>query len=101
MPDSRDPKDGTSGFWRRSRFLQGAASSAAAKQMVADHEEAVGLFKSEAAAGEANADLNAFAQPMLATLEHHKSMADALASQHGGAYSRRARCARTSRALRR
>ena len=52
--------------------------------MVVDHEEAVGLFKSEAAAGEANADLSAFAQQMLATLEHHKSMADALASQHGG-----------------
>jgi putative membrane protein len=67
------------------RMQTGAAFDARyANPMVADHEEAVGLFGSEAVAGEADADLSAFARQMLPTLEHHKSMADALASQHGG-----------------
>jgi putative membrane protein len=67
------------------RAQTGAAFDAAyAEQMVADHAEAVALFKSEAAA-QGDADLSAFAQKTLPTLEHHKSMADALAAQHGAA----------------
>ena len=64
------------------RTQTGAAFDAAyAKQMVADHEEAVALFKSAASAN-MDPDLGAFAQKTLPTLEHHKSMADALAAQH-------------------
>jgi putative membrane protein len=64
------------------RTQTGAAFDAAyAKQMVADHVEAVALFKS-AAASSMDSDLSAFAQKTLATLEQHKSMADALAAQH-------------------
>jgi putative membrane protein len=64
------------------RGQTGAAFDAAyAKQMVSDHEEAVALFNSEAAAT-TDPDLSAFAQKTLPTLEHHKSMADKLAAQH-------------------
>jgi putative membrane protein len=64
------------------RSQTGAAFDAAyAKQMVSDHEDAVALFTSEAAAT-TDPDLSAFAQKTLPTLEHHKSMADKLAAQH-------------------
>ena len=59
-----------------------AFDAAYAKQMVADHEEAVALFKSEAAGVKADAELAAFAQKTLPTLESHKTMADALAAAH-------------------
>lgn len=62
----------------------GAFDADYAKQTVADHEEAVGLFKSAAARGQSDPDLSGFAQKILPTLEHHESMADALASAHGG-----------------
>jgi putative membrane protein len=63
------------------RGQTGAAFDAAyAKQMVADHVEAVALFKN--AAANTDPDLAGFAQKTLPTLEHHKSMADALAAQH-------------------
>jgi putative membrane protein len=68
------------------RGQTGAAFDVAySKQMAADHEEAVALFKSEAATGNTDPDLSAFAQKTLPTLEHHKSMADALAAQHASA----------------
>jgi putative membrane protein len=68
------------------RAQTGAAFDAAySKQMVADHVEAVALFKSEAAAASTNADLSAFVQKALPTLEQHKTMADALAANHGSA----------------
>jgi putative membrane protein len=64
------------------RSQTGAAFDAAyAKQMVSDHEEAVALFNSEAAST-TDSDLSAFAQKTLPTLEHHKNMADKLATQH-------------------
>jgi putative membrane protein len=47
------------------------------KAMVKDHKEAVALFKSEAASGK-NADLKAFAQTTLPTLESHLKMAESL-----------------------
>jgi putative membrane protein len=66
------------------RSQSGSAFDAAySKQMLADHADAVALFKSEAGAGSSNSDLSAFAQKTLPTLEHHKSMADALAANHG------------------
>jgi putative membrane protein len=67
------------------RSQTGAAFDAAyAQQMVSDHEEAVALFTSEAAAT-TDTDLSAFAQKTLPTLEHHKKMADALAAHHAAA----------------
>ena len=47
------------------------------KAMVDDHKEDVDLFKKEAASGQ-NADLKAFAQKTLPTLEEHLRMAQAL-----------------------
>jgi putative membrane protein len=65
------------------RAQTGATFDAAyATQMVADHVEAVALFK-VAAAAHMDPDLAGFAQKTLPTLEQHKSMADALAAQHG------------------
>jgi putative membrane protein len=67
------------------RSQTGAAFDAAyAQQMVSDHQEAVALFTSEAAAT-ADPDLSAFAQKTLPTLQHHQKMADALATQHPAA----------------
>ena len=64
------------------RGQTGAAFDAAyAQQMVSDHEGAVALFNSEAAAT-TDPDLSAFAQKTLPTLEHHKAMADTLAANH-------------------
>jgi putative membrane protein len=64
------------------RGQTGAAFDAAyAQQMVSDHEGAVALFNSEAAAT-TDPDLSAFAQKTLPTLEHHKAMADKLAANH-------------------
>ena len=48
-----------------------------AKAMVKDHKEDIDLFKKEASSGE-NADLKAFAQKTLPTLEEHLRMAEAL-----------------------
>jgi putative membrane protein len=48
-----------------------------AKQMVSDHEEAVALFQKEASSG-SDADLKAFAQKTLPTLQEHLKMAKAL-----------------------
>jgi len=48
-----------------------------AKAMVKDHKEDIDLFKKEASSG-ANADLKAFAQRTLPTLEEHLRMAEAL-----------------------
>jgi putative membrane protein len=47
------------------------------KAMVDDHKEDVDLFKKEASSGQ-NADLKAFAQKTLPTLEEHLRMAQAL-----------------------
>jgi putative membrane protein len=58
--------------------MQGADfDKAYAKQMVSDHEEAVALFQKEASAG-SDADLKAFAQKTLPTLQEHLKMAQAL-----------------------
>jgi putative membrane protein len=48
-----------------------------AKAMVKDHKEDIDLFKKEASSGQ-NADLKAFAQRTLPTLEEHLRMAEAL-----------------------
>jgi putative membrane protein len=48
-----------------------------AKMMVKDHEDTIDLFKKEASSGE-NADLKAFAQKTLPTLEEHLKLAQAL-----------------------
>lgn len=48
-----------------------------AKAMVKDHKEDIDLFKKEASSGQ-NADLKAFAQKTLPTLEEHLRMAEAL-----------------------
>ena len=67
------------------RSQSGAAFDAAyAKQMVADHQEAVALFTSEAGA-KTEPDLSAFAQKTLPTLQHHLSMANSLAAAHAAA----------------
>jgi putative membrane protein len=67
------------------RSQTGAAFDAAyATQMVSDHQEAVALFTSEAAAT-TDPDLSAFAQKTLPTLKHHQKMADALSAQHPAA----------------
>lgn len=50
-----------------------------AKAMVKDHKEDIDLFKNEASSGQ-NADLKAFAQKTLPTLEEHLRMAEALKS---------------------
>ncbi|HEY0180777.1 MAG TPA: DUF4142 domain-containing protein [Dokdonella sp.] len=50
-----------------------------AKMMVDDHEDAVSLFRKEAESG-TNADLKAFAQRTLPTLEQHLQMAKDLAN---------------------
>jgi putative membrane protein len=47
------------------------------KAMVKDHKEDVALFKKEAASGK-NADIKAFAQKTLPTLESHLQMAESL-----------------------
>jgi putative membrane protein len=58
--------------------LDGVAfDSAYAKMAVADHEDAVALFKNEAATG-TNPDLRSFAQKTLPTLEHHLDMSKQL-----------------------
>jgi putative membrane protein len=63
--------------------LSGAEFDAAyAKQMVADHQEAVALFTSEAA-DKTDPDLSAFAQKTLPTLQDHLGMANSLAAAHG------------------
>jgi putative membrane protein len=67
------------------RSQSGAAFDAAyAKQMVADHQEAVALFTAEAG-DKTDPDLAAFAQKTLPTLQHHLSMANSLASAHTSA----------------
>jgi putative membrane protein len=67
------------------RSQSGAAFDASyAKQMVADHQEAVALFTSEAG-DKSDPDLSAFAQKTLPTLQHHMSMATSLASAHSPA----------------
>ena len=48
-----------------------------AKAMVKDHKEDIDLFKKEASSGQ-NADLRAFAQKTLSTLEEHLRLAEAL-----------------------
>jgi putative membrane protein len=58
--------------------LNGAAfDKAYAAMMLKDHNEAVALFKSEAASG-SNSDLKSFASATLPTLEHHLAMAKKL-----------------------
>jgi putative membrane protein len=59
-----------------------AFDAAYAQQMVADHQEAVALFTSEAG-DKTDPDLNAFAQKTLPTLQEHLKMANSLASAHG------------------
>jgi len=63
---------------QRLEGMQGADFDRAySQQMVKDHEEAVALFKNEASAG-SDANLKAFAQKTLPTLEQHLKMAQAL-----------------------
>lgn len=52
-----------------------------ANNQVKAHEDTVALFKKEAASSD-NAELKAFAQQTLPTLEHHLDMAKKLQAQH-------------------
>jgi putative membrane protein len=62
---------------KMSRLSGAAFDSAYAKEMVKDHNKAVALFQREATGG-ADADLKAFAQKTLPTLQEHLRMARAL-----------------------
>ncbi|HKQ99384.1 MAG TPA: DUF4142 domain-containing protein [Pyrinomonadaceae bacterium] len=67
--------------------LSGAAFDRAyAKQMVKDHDKTIALFQGEASRG-ADADLKAFAQKTLPTLQEHLSMARALPSGGGSTHA--------------
>ena len=61
----------------RSPEFSDAADKAYAKAMVDDHKEDIDLFKKEASSGQ-NAELKAFAQKTLPTLEEHLRLAQAL-----------------------
>jgi putative membrane protein len=69
---------------KMSRLSGAAFDRAYAKEMVKDHNKTVALFQREATGG-ADADLNAFAQKTLPTLQEHLSMARALPNGSGNA----------------
>jgi putative membrane protein len=76
------PSDGPNAMQQKAithlATLNGAAfDKAYAAMMLKDHNEAVALFKGEAAHGQ-NSDLKSFAGETLPTLEHHLEMAKQL-----------------------
>jgi putative membrane protein len=81
LPTALDAKHQS--LMTRMSALSGAAFDRAyAKEMVKDHNKDVALFQREASRG-ADADLKAFAQKTLPTLQEHLSMARTLSSGNG------------------
>jgi putative membrane protein len=81
LPTALDAKH--QALMTRMSALSGAAFDRAyAKEMVKDHNKDVALFQREASRG-ADADLKAFAQKNLPTLQEHLSMARTLSSGSG------------------